>query len=170
MPNILLSSAPPVHPSFAPIGTFSSPLICSAGSALFWVIGCSRISSAGKKGARGSFTPALRGCLGSRSFIGADCSVSGQSATALWSLDLRNVLVSGSAGGKTNPGCYRPPEAPAPRPAASGRIHGPPFWRSPLISKKRPEAFSLRLEAQWLSFFYRPHCSGVRPSRATGLW
>ena len=84
--------------------------------------------------------------------------------------DLRSVLVSGSAGGKTNPGCYRPPEAPAPRPAASGRIHGPPFWRSPLISKKRPEAFSLRLEAQWLSFFYRPHCSGVRPSRATGLW
>lgn len=80
-----------------------------AGGAWFWVIGRSRISPAGKKRARGSFTPALRGCLGCRSFIGADCSLCPAScAMALWTLDLRNVLGSATSGDKTNPGCYRP--------------------------------------------------------------
>jgi hypothetical protein len=74
------------------------------------------------------------------------------------------------AGRQDDLGCCPPPEAMAAFLRPPRRIHGPPFWRSPLISKKRPEAFSLRLEAPWLSFFYGPHCPGVRPSRATGLW
>lgn len=80
---------------FAPIGNFASPLICSAGGAWFWMIGCSRIRSTGKKRARSSFFSGSKGAISYFDFIGPFSPVCSQSRYGTFvPRPFRNVLVS----------------------------------------------------------------------------